>query len=90
MSTQWLRTVLQLVELKEFAEQHKLDYKSNEAVDLWIKEGHAEKFDRHYEAVKSDIEQHCYACCGSQCRGEPERCPLRKKLHKLMKDSRDW
>lgn len=85
-----LRTVLQLVELKEFAELNGLLYTDNEAVYRWVEEGHAAKFDAHFEVVQRDITAHCAARCGQQCRGDPTKCKLRKELHILMKDKKDW
>lgn len=89
-NTKRLRMVLQLVELMEFAQLKHLAYKSNKVIFRWVDEGHAALFDEHFAKVQSDIVAHCLENCGEHCKGDPRQCPLKKQLHALMKDKKEW
>ena len=85
-----LRTVFQMMEIKEFAALHRLDYRDNEVYFRWVDGGHAKLFDDHFQQAREDIVAHCQARCGSQCKGDPDKCPLASQLHQLMRDGKDW
>ena len=89
-STSRLRAVLQLVEIKEFAERIGLPYEDNEVIYRWISEGHADKFSTHFDEHHREIIRQCHRKCHAECHGDVNHCPLKKKLHRLLKDKGDW
>jgi hypothetical protein len=85
-----MRKVLQLVEMQEFAKHLGYSEVTNEVIDLWISEGHAALFDKHFRAMRPEVLHQCQLKCGDYCKGDPSKCKLRHKLHKVMKDKRNW